>query len=117
MARGAHVNTPPVAPSWHNEAVPRALENLVLRLLEKDPNARPASAAEVAGETEPPNLATETNTGRGVYPTRDPQSPVRRREGSDTIAVVCVLLGWGDSVDHEAPGVDMEGGLPRMVSP
>ncbi len=36
----------------------------------------------IGGETEPLNLATETNTGRGVYPTRDPQSPVRRRKGS-----------------------------------
>ncbi len=42
-----HINTPPVAPSWHAAACPLDLEQLILRLLEKDPGARPASAAEV----------------------------------------------------------------------
>ena len=44
---GQHLNTPPVAPTWHNPDVPPALETLVLRLLEKDPTARPESAAAV----------------------------------------------------------------------
>ena len=44
---GQHLNTPPVAPTWHNPDVPPALETLVLRLLEKDPASRPASAAQV----------------------------------------------------------------------
>ncbi len=34
------------------------------------------------GETEPPNLATEINTGRGVFQARNSQSPVRIRQGS-----------------------------------
>ncbi len=42
-----HLNTPPVAPSWHNPECPTALEVLILRLLEKDPEKRPASADEV----------------------------------------------------------------------
>ena len=42
-----HLNTPPVAPRFHNDQVPVAVEALVLRLLEKDPAARPADAAEV----------------------------------------------------------------------
>ncbi len=42
-----HLNTPPVAPSWHNAGVPRALEALILRLLAKAPAERPASAAVV----------------------------------------------------------------------
>jgi hypothetical protein len=42
-----HVNTAPVAPSWHNPAVPPALEGLILRLLAKAPADRPASAEEV----------------------------------------------------------------------
>src|SRR4051812_39785491 len=45
-----HINTAPVAPSWHNPDVPPALEALVLRLLAKDPDERPASAAEVRVE-------------------------------------------------------------------
>ena len=44
---GQHINTPPVAPSWHNGQCPRPLEALILRLLAKDPSERPASAADV----------------------------------------------------------------------
>ena len=43
-----HINSPPVAPSWHNPEVPQALETLILRLLAKTPEERPESAAEVA---------------------------------------------------------------------
>ena len=43
-----HINSPPVAPSWHNPDVPQALETLILRLLAKTPEERPESAAEVA---------------------------------------------------------------------
>src|SRR5207237_6525628 len=42
-----HLNTPPVAPSWHAPDLPTGLETLILRLLEKDPAKRPASAPEV----------------------------------------------------------------------
>jgi len=42
-----HINTPPVAPSWHNPQVPKPLETLILRLLAKDPGERPANAADV----------------------------------------------------------------------
>ncbi|MEX2246226.1 MAG: protein kinase [Dehalococcoidia bacterium] len=47
-----HVNTPPVAPTWHNPEVPRALEDLILRLLAKAPAERPQSAARVVEELE-----------------------------------------------------------------
>jgi class 3 adenylate cyclase len=42
-----HLNTRPVAPSWHNSDISPELETLILRLLEKDPSARPPSAAAV----------------------------------------------------------------------
>ena len=42
-----HINTAPVAPSWHNPEVPRALESLIMRLLAKDPGERPDSAAAI----------------------------------------------------------------------
>src|SRR5437773_3356786 len=44
---GQHLNTPPVAPTWHRPDCPPDLETLIQRLLEKDPAQRPASAAEV----------------------------------------------------------------------
>ncbi len=42
-----HINTPPVAPTWHNGQCPKPLEALILRLLAKDPSQRPGSAADV----------------------------------------------------------------------
>jgi len=45
-----HINTAPVAPAWHNPDVPRALDALILALLAKSPEERPASASEVAAE-------------------------------------------------------------------
>jgi predicted ATPase len=45
-----HINSPPVAPSWHNPEVPQALEKLILQLLSKTPQERPESAAAVAKE-------------------------------------------------------------------
>jgi class 3 adenylate cyclase len=47
-----HLNTRPVAPSWHNPEVGPDLEGLVLELLEKDPDARPESAADVRARIE-----------------------------------------------------------------
>jgi len=44
---GQHINTPPVAPSWHNPDVPPTLDFLILRLLEKEPSKRPSSGQEV----------------------------------------------------------------------
>ena len=47
-----HINTPPVAPSWLSDSCPESLEEVVLRLLAKDPAERPASAAEVLAALE-----------------------------------------------------------------
>jgi len=44
---GQHLNNPPVNPSFHRPDSPRALEAIILRLLEKDPQKRPASASDV----------------------------------------------------------------------
>ena len=44
---GQHINTPPVALTWHRPDLPPPLATLILKLLEKDPQKRPASAAEV----------------------------------------------------------------------
>lgn len=42
-----HVSAVPVSPSWHRSEVPRALEQLILSLMEKVPEDRPGSASEV----------------------------------------------------------------------
>ncbi|HEY5639294.1 MAG TPA: protein kinase [Dehalococcoidia bacterium] len=47
-----HINTGPVAPSWHAESCPQALEEIVLRLLAKDPADRFASAEDVLAALE-----------------------------------------------------------------
>ncbi len=67
-----HINTAPVTPSWHNSAVPRALENLILALLAKDPQERPESAAAVGEElrriqqASAEGAAVEPSTAAGV---------------------------------------------------
>jgi class 3 adenylate cyclase len=47
-----HLNTAPVAPTWHNAGVPPAVEALVMALLAKDPAARPESASTVVTEVQ-----------------------------------------------------------------
>ena len=54
---GQHINTPPVAPTWHNGQCPRPLEALILRLLAKDPSERPESASDVLTALEGIDLA------------------------------------------------------------
>ena len=44
---GQHINTQPLAPTWHNGQCPRALEALIMRLLAKNPVERPKSATDV----------------------------------------------------------------------
>ncbi|MDP6716083.1 MAG: protein kinase, partial [SAR202 cluster bacterium] len=49
---GQHINTPPVAPTWHRSDCPRPLEALIMRLLSKDPSERPESASDVLAALE-----------------------------------------------------------------
>ena len=55
---GQHINTPPVAPTWHNGQCPRALDALILRLLAKDPSERPESATDVLSALDAIDLGT-----------------------------------------------------------
>jgi class 3 adenylate cyclase len=80
-----HLHTRPVAPSWHNPEVGPDLEGLVLELLEKDPEARPASAAAVRARIE----AVRTSPA----PPRPRPQEARRGSGR---------LIWGRFVGREA---------------
>jgi hypothetical protein len=60
-----HLNTPPIAPSWHLKDLPPGLEALILRLLEKDPIRRPDSATEVRTALEGAGgVASASGSGR-----------------------------------------------------
>tara|TARA_B000000460_G_scaffold103764_1_gene72656 strand:- start:219 stop:4145 length:3927 start_codon:yes stop_codon:yes gene_type:complete len=69
---GQHINTPPVAPSWHNSACPKPLEALIMRLLAKDPADRPESATDVLSAfgamdlTSPPEPAAQDSPDRSL---------------------------------------------------
>ncbi|MHB8575488.1 MAG: protein kinase domain-containing protein, partial [Dehalococcoidia bacterium] len=80
-----HLTTPPVAPSWLSDSCPRDLETLILQLLAKRPEQRPASAAvvlEALGRIDPGQRpATHSQAGsnplerlaRGVFVGREPE--------------------------------------------
>ncbi len=80
---GQHLNTPPVAPTWHRPDCPPGLEALILRLLEKDATKRPGSATEVrealAAIGQSSNLAG--GTGGSVEQPAEPRGadPLYRR--------------------------------------
>ncbi len=67
-----HINTAPVAPTWHNPEVPRTLEALVMRLLAKDPDERPESAAAVQQALKAVEEAASTVTDRTVQEEANP---------------------------------------------
>ncbi len=72
-----HINTPPVAPSWHNPEVPRALEALILRLLAKAPEERPETASAV----EDALRAIVTTAEAAIAPPADDANPLDRLAG------------------------------------
>jgi tetratricopeptide (TPR) repeat protein len=59
---GQHINTPPVAPTWHNGTCPRPLEALIMRMLAKDPAERPDSAQDVFNALNAIDLAARGET-------------------------------------------------------
>ena len=63
---GQHINTPPVAPTWHNSECPRALDALILRMLAKDPSERPESASDVLSALDGIDLATSVEQSAEV---------------------------------------------------
>jgi hypothetical protein len=71
---GQHINTPPVAPTWHNGQCPRPLEALIMRLLAKDPSESPDSAADVLSALDAIDLSESPPLQRGDGETSEPHS-------------------------------------------
>jgi len=61
-----HLNTPPVAPSFHNPSLPPALNALILKLLAKNSQDRPSSADEVHAALQ--TLREQVERGEVVAP-------------------------------------------------
>ncbi|MBI4202670.1 MAG: serine/threonine protein kinase, partial [Chloroflexi bacterium] len=84
---GQHLNTPPVAPTWHRPDCPAVLEALLLRLLEKDATKRPGSAKEVREILEGIARASASVGAQGLAPLPG-DSPFPQREGGQGVRSV-----------------------------
>ena len=94
-----HINTAPVAPTWHNPEVPKPLDALIMRLLAKAPKERPESAAAVAKELQRiSQLSTE-------------EAVAAPAAGSDLQGVA-----WGQFVGREAEMEQLTGALENALS-
>ena len=74
---GQHINTSVVSPTWHRADLPPGLEVLILQLLEKDPEKRPASATDVLKALESIERGKVTESVSQVAAA--PESPLYRR--------------------------------------
>ncbi|MCI0896114.1 MAG: protein kinase [Chloroflexi bacterium] len=106
---GQHINTPPVAPTWHNNQCPRELDALILRLLAKSPSERPESAADVLSALDAIELM-DSATGSSVKP-----APVGENVALDSLAGGVFVGRQGEMSDLKAALEDSLSGRGRMV--
>jgi serine/threonine protein kinase len=74
-----HLNTAPVAPTWHNSECPAAVEAIILRLLEKDPGQRPTGADEVRQALTSAARASTSAPAPAAVPAPESANPIYRR--------------------------------------
>ncbi|MFN7933733.1 MAG: serine/threonine-protein kinase [Bryobacteraceae bacterium] len=90
----AHVQEAPVPPSTRTELpVPKALDDIVLRCLEKDPNLRPAGCAELARmfEESIDRESWSQSEARTWWESNRPAIPHRRHSGTNRVAEAVLL--------------------------
>ncbi len=86
-----HLNTPVVPPRAKNAQIPSALDNLIVQLLSKDPQDRPASAAEVLQALEQPgflekDIALAEELAILKQPRERPASMAGIRQGQESLS-------------------------------
>jgi class 3 adenylate cyclase/tetratricopeptide (TPR) repeat protein len=95
-----HINTAPVAPSWHNPAVPTALDLLITQLLKKAPAERPQDARAVADEL---RRIRERSTVESVIEAPSPAANLRG-------------LAWGQFVGRRQEMDQLKSALESALS-
>ncbi len=104
---GQHINTPPVAPTWHNGQCPRSLDALILRLLAKDPSERPESATDVLSALDAIDLATSVE---------QPAADVDEAHALDSLAGGVFVGRQKEMGDLKAALEDALSGRGRLVT-
>ncbi|MBM4041527.1 MAG: FHA domain-containing protein [Planctomycetes bacterium] len=86
----AHKHEAPRPPSQYNPALPRELEAIIRRCLEKDPNSRYQTIMELAGVLEALAGPPVPGRGEGPEPPREPRPP---EQGPPVWGVLCLAFG------------------------
>ena len=105
---GQHINTTPVAPSFHCQSCPKPLEALILRLLAKNPSERPDSAADVLTALKGIDLAENVGT--------DSHAPGAEAHSLDTLAGGVFVGRQREMGDLKAALEDALSGRGRLVT-
>ncbi len=115
------ISVPPPKPSEFRADVPHELESLCLRMLAKQPSARPASMTEVVRELDD-IVGSETTTDH-VPPSHAENRTARFTHRKRTVVTLCLLGGvfgglgwWGSHQTDSAKPLNLLK-LPRIPSP
>ena len=97
-----HLTVAPVAPSQHVPAIPPALERLIIELLAKEPQRRPASAGAVVAQLAALSAAQAAGDTAGPAGSPSaPSPPLRPQPPPGARRLVAVLAARADVADPE----------------